>query len=221
MKRKVIYNIASYRRKELIGKVINSIYDQADIINIALNDYDEIPIELYDNKIRIFMTDNSKGDAYKFLELKNSDGYYFTIDDDLLYPKDYTKYMIEKFLQYKNKIITLHGRNFLKFPIHSYYHAQVDYYPCLKTVNKDIKVHVGGTGVMCFDTQLFKIPITYFEHANMADIWIAKYAKLNNIDIMCVKHDKDFLTYLPVKTTIYESTHKDDSLQTNIINSLF
>lgn len=223
MRKKIIYNIASYKREELIGTVINSIFDQADIINVALNDYDQIPIELYDNKIRIFKTDNSKGDAFKFLELINSDGYFFTIDDDLIYPKDYTAYMIEKIKEYKNKIITLHGRNFKSFPIATYYHAPIDYYPCLKHVEKDVKVQVGGTGVMCFDTELMKIPISYFEKPNMADVWIAKYAKLSGIDIMCVKHEKDFLQYLPPtpNTTIYDLCHRDDTIQTQIINSIF
>jgi hypothetical protein len=219
--RKRIYNIASYNRKETLIKTIESIFNQADVINIALNNYDHIPVELYDNKIRIFRTDNSKGDAFKFLELKNSDGYFFTIDDDLIYPKNYSEYMINKVKEYKNKIITLHGKSFKSFPIDSYYHATANSYHCLQEVKNDVKVHTGGTGVMCFDTNLFKIDINYFEHPNMADVWIAKYAKEHNIDIMCVSHKEDFLKYLGAKETIYSSSHKNDKIQTGIFNLAF
>ncbi|HPI81637.1 MAG TPA: hypothetical protein PK122_00190 [Candidatus Paceibacterota bacterium] len=223
MNKKIIYNISSlFGRKEALLQVIESIFNQCDTINVALNNYEYIPKELYDKKIRIFRTDNSKGDAFKFLELINSDGYFFTIDDDLIYPPDYTKYMIEKFHEYSKKsIITLHGRTFKQKPITSYYHSPCDYYPCLRDVPSDVKVEVGGTGVMCFHTDLFKIDINYFKYPNMADIWIAKYAKLNNIDIMCVKHTNFFLKYIQVQDTIYDNYHKNDELQTQIINSIF
>ena len=79
---KRIFNVASYKRGDTLIKTIESIYDQADIINISLNDYDEIPVELYDKKLNIFLTNNEKGDAYKFTNLLNSNGYFFTIDDD-------------------------------------------------------------------------------------------------------------------------------------------
>ena len=51
---KIIYNIASYKRGDTLINTIQSIYNQCDIINVALNDYDEIPVELYDKKINLF-----------------------------------------------------------------------------------------------------------------------------------------------------------------------
>ena len=71
---KIIYNIASYKRADTLIKTIQSIYNQCDIINVALNDYDEIPVELYDKKINLFISDNDKGDAYKFYKLTSSEG---------------------------------------------------------------------------------------------------------------------------------------------------
>lgn len=220
--KKVIYNVASFNREQTLIKAVESIFDQADIINIALNNYSHIPVELYDKKIRIFRTDNSKGDAFKFLELKNSNGYFFTIDDDIIYPKDYTEYMINKVEEYdRKKIITLHGRTYKEFPIDSYYNTPGVHYHHLKNVDNDVKVQVGGTGVMCFDTDLFKVDINYFEHPNMVDIWIGKYAKENNIDIICAKHKRTFLKHLDIKDTIYLSALKNDKIQTELINTAF
>lgn len=82
-------------------------------------------------------------------------------------------------------------------------------------------IHFGGTGVMCFHTSLMKIPITYFEHPNMADVWVGKYCFENNIEVLSIAHTKDFLTYQPQKTTIFDSESNSDTIQTKIVNDLF
>ena len=200
---KIIYNIASYKRADTLIKTIQSIYNQCDIINVALNDYDEIPVELYDKKINLFITDNDRGDAYKFYKLMDSDGYYFTIDDDLIYPENYTKYMVDKVNQYNRRsIITLHARTFNSFPINSFYNSKSSVYHFKQSLAKDRKVQFGGTGVMCFHTDLFKVPIEYFDKPNMADVWIGKYAKENNIEITCVEHNGGFVKQQDVDSSI-------------------
>ena len=155
---KVIYNIASYKRADTLIKTIESIYNQCDIINVTLNDYKEIPLELYDKKINLFISNNDKGDAYKFYNLINSNGYYLTIDDDLIYDKNYTQYMIGKIEEYHRKnIITIHGRSFKNLPISSYYNRASTVYHFIHEMVNDKKVQFGGTGVMAFHTDLFKI----------------------------------------------------------------
>ena len=92
---KIIFNISSFNRPNSLIRTVESIYHQCDIINIFLNNYEDIPVELYDNKINLVITDNEFGDAYKFFELENSNGYYFTADDDLIYSENYVSTMIE------------------------------------------------------------------------------------------------------------------------------
>ena len=224
MSEKIIFNVASYKRTDSLIKSLKSIIDQCDEINVALNDhYDtELPEFLYHPKINIFYTDNSLGDAFKFLNLENSDGYFFTIDDDLIYPPTYVSDTIKKCNEYGNKkVITYHGRSFKSFPISSYYRSATERYACLEKVKNDEKVQFGGTGVMCFHTSLMKVPIEYFKYPNMADVWIGKYCLQNNIDIMCLKHEKGYIKYIPQKITIYEVESKNDSLQTSVVNSIF
>ena len=220
---KVIVNVSSYRRIDSLEKTIKSIYHQCDVINIALNDnHDDLPLFLYDTKINLFLTDNSLGDAFKFINLKNQDGYFFTIDDDLIYPSNYVSETIKKCLEFNNKkVITYHGRSFKSFPISSYYRSANERYACLENVENDVKVQFGGTGVMCFHTSLFKIPIEYFKFPNMADIWIGKYCMENKIDIICLKHPKGYIQYTPQKTTIYDVESKNDFIQTQVVNSIF
>lgn len=217
-----VFNIASYKRHEQLIKTVESIFYQADIINIALNCYDEIPQQLYDNKIKIYHTDNSLGDAFKFIALPVSNGYFFSCDDDLIYPKDYSEFMIEAVERYNRKsIISLHGRSFNKFPVLSYYRGATTRVYCLRELNKDIDIQFGGTGVMCFHTDLMKIPIDYFKYPNMADVFIGKYAKENNIKSICAAHKEGFVKQQLTETNIYKTTCKNDIIQTKIINDLF
>ena len=213
---KIIYNIASYKRGDTLINTINSIYNQCDIINLTLNDYDEIPVELFDKKINHFISDNDRGDAYKYYKLMDSDGYFFTIDDDLIYPENYTEYMVDKVNQYSKKsIITQHSRSFNSFPIKNFYgrNSLVNHFKQLQT--NDIKVQFGGTGVMCFHTDLFKVPIEYFDRPNMADVWIG------DIDIICVKHNGGFVKQQDFDTSIYNLDSKNDTIQTNLVNDCY
>ena len=216
---KIIYNIASYKREDTLIKTIESIYNQCDIINVALNDYNNIPVELYDKKINLFISDNDKGDAYKFYNLINSNGYYLTIDDDLIYDKNYSQFMIDKIEEYNRKsIITIHSRNFPYFPITSYYNKVTTVYHFRHEMVSDKKVQFGGTGVMGFHTDLFKVNMDYFQYPNMADVWIGKYAKENDIQIICAKHDSGLVKQQTFGESIYTTDLKNDEKQTKLVN---
>ena len=223
MSEKRIVSVASYKRIDSLVKTIESIYDQCDEINIFLNDHEgEIPPQFLDKKINLYFSDNRYGDALKFAKLMDSDGYYLTIDDDLIYPPNYVDHMITRCKEFSNKrVVTLHGRKFSKEPIKSFYSSYIEFYHCLNHQKRDAFIHFGGTGVMCFHTSLMKIPITYFEHPNMADVWVGKYCFENNIEILAIAHTKDFLTYQPQKTTIFDSESNSDVMQTKIVNDLF
>ncbi len=224
MSEKISVNVASYQRIDSLILTLKSLINQCDEINVALNNHytEEIPDFLYHEKINLFFTDNKLGDAYKFLNLNSTDGYYLSIDDDLIYPPSYVSDTIKRCKEFNNKkVITYHGRNFPTFPIISYYRSATERYTCLNKVHDDVKVQFGGTGVMCFHTNLFKIPIDYFEHANMADVWVGKYCVENNIDILCVKHEAGYIKYTPQTTTIFDNESKSDSLQTRIVNEIF
>ena len=218
-----ILNVASHNRIESLVKSLESIIDQCDVINVTLNSHDgDIPEILYHDKINLILSDNSLGDAMKFYMLDKSDGYFLTIDDDLIYPPNYVEYMITKCKEYGNtRVMTLHGRNFSSFPITSYYRSATERYACLNTVNKNVLVQFGGTGVMCFHTDLFKVGIDYFMAPNMADVWIGRYCLDNKIEILCLRHESGFIKYIPQKTTIYDQESKSDKIQTDLVNGLF
>ena len=220
---KRIVNVASYNRIDSLVRSLESIYNQCDEINVCLNNHNgEIPEILYRDKVNLFFTDNSKGDAFKFLMLEESNGYFLTIDDDLIYPEGYVDHMVSKCIEHGNKkIITLHGRSFSSFPINSYYKSASERYACLEDVKNDVIVQFGGTGVMCFHTSLLKVSIDDFLYPNMADIWIGKFAKQRNIPILCLQHSKGYIGYIHQNTTIFNEHSTNDRVQTFVVNRLY
>lgn len=223
MSERKIVNVSSYKRTSSLVKTIESIINQCDEVNIVLNDFeDDLPLLFYNDKVNLFFGDNSKGDAFKFLQLNHSDGYFLTIDDDLIYPPNYVDFMIAKCKEYGNtRVITLHGRNFKNFPITSYYKSATERYHCLYDVKQNTLVQFGGTGVMCFHTSLIKLPIDYFRSPNMADVWIGKHCIENKIEILCVRHDQGYIKYISQDSTIFDTHNNNDEIQTIVANSIF
>ena len=160
MSERRIINVASYKRTDSLVKTLESLIDQCDVINVVLNDFeDEIPSILYHNKVNLYFSDNSKGDAFKFYNLIDSNGYFLTVDDDLIYPPNYVENIIAKCKEYGNtKVITLHGRNFNVFPIKSYYAKASERFSCLHHVGKNVSVQFGGKFLPLIYSKVFSQP---------------------------------------------------------------
>ncbi len=212
--------IATLPDRELSFKqTIESIYPQVDKIICVLNLYDTVPVWLQRMKrVEAIIGDNSLGDAGKFLEVVDCKGYYFSCDDDLYYPVGYVNYMIAGMNKH-GCIVTLHGKCFTNRPIKSYHRGWTTSIHCLHTCVQDTLVDVGGTGVMAFNTSKFKLSIGDFPYPNMADIWVAKRAKEQGVNIMALAHRGGYLRYMPPKgKTIWENS-KNDPYPTEVLNS--
>ena len=215
-------------RERLLKNTINSLIPQVDYIYVQLNDYKEIPTwleyESADHNMKVIgsLTSNMAGDANKFWNVENHDGYVFTCDDDLIYPPDYTQTLTNKLQEYDNRVIvTCHGRVFPKGPIESYYADKILSYHCLYEVKQDCLVHVGGTGVMAFHTSTLDIKYSDFQQANMADVWMAKVAYQNYCPIICIEHGEGWIGYQPTPDeTIWDRYSRFDEVQTEVINSI-
>ena len=206
-------------RENSLKLTIDSLINQVDHLFVALNNYDHIPEFVRHSKISFELMDNSTGDASKFYGIELMQGFFFSCDDDLIYPDTYVKDMIRGVNKYKC-IVTLHGRSFLIKPILSYYQSATHKYRCLDKVNYDVQVDVGGTGVMAFHTDMVKVKYSDFKAPNMADIWMSKIAHDQNVPIMVLAHDKGYLLYTPPKNTIYDNCSKDCEYQTTLINTI-
>ena len=214
----VSVNIASLsNRKEQLINTIKSLIEQVDIINVCANNYTECPYE--HPKVNYFYSDNVFGDAGKFLFLKDFEGYYFSCDDDIIYPETYIQDTIKEVDRYG--VVSYHGRSFLKFPIESYYKSPAIRNRCLSAYDTTEPIQIAGTGVMAFRTDKFKPPFNIFKQINMSDIWVSCYAKEKGINIWGLKHSGDYFKYQEVPDTIYEDKVDNCDYETEVVNNYF
>ena len=191
--KKVTVSISSvpYREDGLKASV-ESLIDQVDCMNIYLNNYQSVPLFLKNTKIKFFRSQDYRdlGDIGKFYFSKDMKGYHFTCDDDIIYPPDYIAFMISK-LGIHNGFISCHGAIFHS-PFDSFYKTKTTFH-FRKEIKNDISVNLVGTGVMAYDADKIKIPFNIFKNKNMADVYIAIFAKKKNIKCTVVAHKEFFL----------------------------
>lgn len=212
-------------REEQLKHTVFSLVNQVDYIHVVLNNYDHNPFENINrnkSKIKIYYSDNSLGDASRYIPLKNIyNSYIFTVDDDLIFDPYYIEDTLLRMRQSRYKIVSYHGRSFNNFPIESYYNSATKRCRCLDYLESDHKVQFGGSGCMAFHTSQFKPNINDFKRSNMSDIWIGLMAKKIGIQIYALKHEKGYIKYQKVQNTIWEAKHNNDLIETEIVNSYF
>lgn len=193
-------------RVESLKATVESIYPQVDFLFVALNNYEDVPIFLRgDRKIATVLLDNKMTDASKFYNIEERKGYILTCDDDLVYPKTYAQDMIDGVITHKC-IISLHGKVYPR-PFKSFENIKTNY-RCLGGVQTGSYVDVGGTGVMAWHSDFFKVKYEDFKSPNMADIWVAKLAREQRVRIYILAHTAQYLQHTRFTDTIFVREQK-------------
>lgn len=214
-------------RVDSLRDTVLSILPQVDNLRIYLNNWNYVPEYLNNIKITIFQSqecDGDLGDAGKFYRAEQiQEGYHLTIDDDIIYPIDYVKTIIENIERLHRKcIVSFHGRKFNHKPVKSYYHSAEIKISCLKDFGNDFIIDCPGTGVMGYHTDTVRFSINDFPITNMADVWAGKKAKENKIKVICLKHRGGWIKpsrKVIDNETIYYNVNRNDSVQTEVVNS--
>lgn len=212
-------------REESLKLVIASIIDQVDELRIYANNMIR-PVTQHRKLKWLFSHEHAGdiGDAGKFYAIDDITGYHFTIDDDLIYPKDYVFTMISAIERYERRcVVSQHGRTFPSGAIRSYYKGACNRYACLGNVSRDVFAHVVGTGVLAYHTDTIRIPFEIFEASNMADIWFSRFCQQQKIPRVILKHQsgwiRDSNCYDQYSSIYFQNVH-DESFQTKIMNSI-
>lgn len=226
----IVFGVASIEsRSSSLVDVIGSIYNQADKIFIYQNGYkrnDLVNDPL--NKITYISsleTGVDKGDAGKFYFLKNlSDCFYFSIDDDLVYPPNYVDKIISKIKNSNRPLIVSCGGGIFKPNAKKWFEDVWINFGCLECESEDVLLHFGSTGAMAFHTSYFRPAFDLFEKENMADAWIGLEANRQGIPIIGIAHPygwikltSDFHVSNDKKMISSEGSINHDSCFQNII----
>lgn len=198
-------------RQESLALSLNSLLPQCDKINLYLNDdQSKLPSGLprnHKNKIEVFV--HPKGDlkdSGKFYQPPN-EGYFFTVDDDIQYPADYTEKMIgyiESLNRYK--IVGVHGCRLRQAP-KSIFNDRLRIYHFQRGLAGLRAAHVVGTGTVAYHTDTFYFDWTYCKSHGMADMWFAAKAQKEKVPRCVVPRERFWLKHIaqPHKYNLFEN----------------
>ncbi len=212
-------------REKKLKKVVECFLSQADSIYIYLNDYKKIPAFLDHPRIHVKLGNDAYGglrdNGKMYFMDRVPHGYCFTVDDDINYPDDYIEKMIRKIEIYERKaIVGIHGTIFAK-PFENYFKNRTVYHFKNK-LERDVVVNQLGTGTVGFHTSLIRPNLEEFYDVGMADVFMAVIAKKNNIPLICIDRDENWMSAMEEDEggNLYHEFRKNDSKQTKYISRI-
>ena len=220
--KKVFCINSMYKRKDNLARIIPNILKQADVVHVNLIGYKNkaIPDVLRKGKVKVKHLDKA-GSETRFLYYNDyKDAYYFTIDDDILYPSDYSEKMIKKMKEYNDKVVcTVHGTipNFQKKK--RIWDGRKSH-PFQKGLIGDVRVIVAGVGTSCFNTSVVKINMEDFTVPNISDAFVCTFLHKQNIPVVCIARKGGWLRALNEYGVHIWGTHPHDKID-EIIKEAF
>lgn len=204
-----------------LEQMVPSVLSQVDRLNVYLNNWDEVPEILQHPKI-VVARSQEHGDrkgAAKWFWTDTVQGYHLMCDDDIIYPPDYVEKMVEAVDRHgRQAIIGVLGKRFRE-PLTSYYKS-VAHYGVRMTLPCDVRCHLIGTGTIAYHSPTVQLRSDISPIPNMEDLWLARFAKENNIRVHAVARQANWLVPLPVETwSVYGNylSTGDDSVQTKVM----
>ena len=209
---KIYFGMATYPpRKKCLKEVIPNILPQCTKLFVYLNKYTDVPKILIHPKIKVIMAEKEGecGDIGKFHFVDKVDGYYFTVDDDLVYPPNYAQRMMRAVDHYRQRaVIGVHGCVLNTRNMWNYYRSRslTNYRAALA---KEKNVHIIGTGTAAFHTSTLKISRKSFPVENMADIWFAIEGQKQRVPFILISRPMRWVNdcaTAPQTTSIYRKS---------------
>lgn len=204
-------------RRNIVPDVIASLAPQVDRLFVYLNNYDDVPAFVRETPHRdriAFILDPASQlrAAAKFHWLDGIRGYHLVCDDDIIYPPDYARRMVEAIDRYDRKaILGVHGvifepeltdarmsrRSVFKFPAE---------------LGEDVPVHFLGTGTVALHSSVLAhmdlSELDAFPIAN--DEILAVSAKSAGVPMVCIRRSEGWLTpHAGVEFGIFEERQID------------
>jgi GR25 family glycosyltransferase involved in LPS biosynthesis len=213
----VIASMASVpSRVRMLRDTVESLLAQCDVVRVFLNGYPDVPEFLRHPRVEVRRSQDwdDKGDAGKFgwIDAPDPPGYRVIVDDDMLFPPDFTERMIQTLASYGNRAIAAAHGVLLKQPLLHYYD------PASRSVQhfqnhqgEDATVHVLGTNAMMFHSACVTLRWDDFMYRNMADIFLARFAQREGIPMISVRRPRAWVrqnTQAGGFETIYENSLK-------------
>ncbi len=200
-------------------KTIHSILEQNHQcfkLWVSLNGHKSIPADWpQDNRITYRLTENELGDAEKFYPVNEEESdLLFTIDDDILYPKNYVATLLQWFMHLNGcHALAIHGAILTQGFKTWLYDRWVSHFADAQ--EKHIQMHILGTGTTLFNKTWFE-GYNFAEWRNMSDIGTSLHLRKKGIARLTIPRFKGWLQGIPQITPICYSPSNLDVLDTKL-----
>jgi glycosyltransferase involved in cell wall biosynthesis len=186
---------SSPERIASLRTALPSILNQFDLIYLYLNKYESIPDFCIHPKIAVTLSTKGVGDlcdSGKFYSLPFSEeSYIFTLDDNIIYPEDYTQKMIHYIEVFSRKtVVGVHGINFPKGSFSDF--KQTEVFNFMKQ-NYGGFVDLLGTGTIAWHNSILQPTLNDFKTKDVCDVWFARLAALSEVSLFSVPREENWL----------------------------
>lgn len=210
---KITANLATIKsRHQNLSRCLQRLSPQVDLVRVYCNDYEPSDKQQCQRDNIKYFTGYDFTDNAKFQWVDN-DEWYFTCDDDILYPKTYVSDVMQHLRANPQVVFTHHGR-IINPQAESYYegHGMIYY----SKENCSIgTVDIPGTGVLAFNSKYFKPNVLQYGEDKMVDVLFALEAARAGVRIQYLPHSKNYFNDLPSATinSIYADQLYNDRTQ--------
>ncbi len=214
-------------REQALARTLASLLGQVDELYLYLDRYTYVPACVQNQpKIKLLWAKDAPGlrDNAKFLPLQQwhqqqRECYYFTADDDILYPPDYVHSLIRKVEHYgRQAVVGLHGVLLPAQP-EGYFSAYRKVHLFDKALEQDALVNNLGTGTVAFHSSLLQgLDVHHFEQAGMVDLYVSVWCKQHGIPMVAIARHTGWLQdLLPPGPRLHDEFKHADAPQTALV----
>lgn len=195
------------QREKALLSTLGSLLHQVDRVYLYLDHYDKPPDYLQSmRRVTVLRSQDQPGlrDNGKFLmfnevltEQRGAPFYWFTCDDDIIYPSDYVHTLLQHLARYKRRaVVGLHGVMVDETPRRYFRHRYVYHYEH-STLRHARLVNNLGTGTVAFHSALFGSIDPYaWPQGGMLDIFFSVMCARQGIPMVCVPRHAGWLKTL-------------------------
>ncbi|NEP91298.1 MAG: glycosyltransferase [Okeania sp. SIO2C2] len=196
VKEKIIAGMATIpSRLNTLPQVLERLKPQFDRIYVYLNGHEEVPECVQQDNISYAWSKNhgdlaAAGKFFFLPEAKN--GYYFSLDDDFLYPDDYSYKMVTTLKKYNDRVpVCVHGSIFGE-PL-EWYFERIAVFGSRTGLEQDRFVTLAGTGTLAFHCNSINLNFSDFSPTPMCDLQVSIKARKNDLPIVALAREKNWL----------------------------
>lgn len=220
-------------RLDTLRGTIRSLEHQVDAIHLYLDKYDSVPEDLQQHpKVRIRRSQDEKADhrdngkflPFDALKASGDPFYFFTCDDDIVYPHDYVHTLVGALRAHDHRVVAgVHGVIIEEQP-RAYFRRRFGYHFALDGLDTPRLVNNLGTGTAAFHSDLFDaVDPGAWPRGGMVDIYFSLLCRRREVPMLCLPRHPGWLVEAePAKTTpsLFSEFHEKEALITEALRSV-